>query len=226
MARSSKDDPIEKFRFSVSVISIDLSVSSAVQDIGALAGNNSFVRQKFAVIARAGFSEVGLPKANINEMSYRENVDNQRFSKGPGLVKYEPIVMRRGVTDSFDLYNWYREVHDDLALLSVGQELSKDAKLAPVQSETFRKEVIITVHNRAGEPVKQWILFNAFPIAYKGGNDLNASGDEKLVEEITLTYESFLELEGGVDGFAKQLAKDALEGAAVTAIANKLPFLR
>jgi phage tail-like protein len=226
MARSNQDDPVEKFRFSISVISINLSVSSALEDLGALSGNNTFARQSFAVIARAGFSEVTLPKANINEVPYRENIDNQRFSKGAGLVKYDPVVLRRGVTGSFDLYNWYREVNDDLALLATAQELTRDAKIAPTQSETFRKEVIITVFDRAGNPIKQWILFNAFPVAYKGGNDLSAQAEEKLVEEMTLTYESFLELEGGVSGFAKEIAKDALEGAAVTAISTQLPFLR
>jgi len=225
MARSATLDPIEKFRFKVTVISLDISAVAAVDALG-------IINKKFSIISRAGFSEVTLPKATINEISYRENIDNQRFSKIPGLTKYEPVILKRGATDNRDLYKWYKLVHDDMALLGVAQELTKDST-APVQSENFRKEVIITSLDREGNPIKQWMLFNAFPVSYKGGNDLSANIEEKLIEELTLTYEWFLELEGGIDGFSKELAEeeDALEGAVLTGInlalaQGKLPFTR
>lgn len=217
MARSASVDPLEKFRFSITVISIDLSVTGALDALAAIAA------QKLSVVTRAGFSEVVLPKVTVNEMSYRENIDNQRFSKGPGLAKYDPVILRRGVTSSFDLWNWYRLVNDDMALLGVAQELARDAKIAPVQSENFRKEVIINIHDREGNAVKQWILFNAFPVGYKGGNDLSANSEEKLVEELTLTYEFFLELKGGVGGFLAEVAKDAATGIVGAATQGLLP---
>lgn len=218
MARSSGSDPIEKFRFSVAVITIDLSLAGAVETVaGGLAtlaagGAVRDIGKSFAVLSRAGFSEVVLPRATVSEISYRENIDNQRFSKGPGLVKYEPVTLRRGVTGNMDLYNWYRLVNDDTALQAAAQELSRDSSKSPTQSEQFRKEVVINVHDRAGNPVKQWILFNAWPSSYKGGDDLNAQSEGKLVEELTLTYEYFLELEGGTDVITKQIARDALNG--------------
>ena len=244
MARTSKDDPIEKFRFRVHVINIDLSVKATIETLagsGALSSiggkktnkNLTNVSKKLALLGRSGFSEVTLPKVTINEMTYRENIDAFRFSKGPGLVRYEPVVFKRGVTSNRDLYDWYRLVNEELLLLSVAQELSRDTKMFPLQSENFRRDIIIEVLSRDSKPIKAWYLFNAFPIEFSPGDSLNAMSDEKLIEEIKLTYEFFLELEGGLAGFAKEIAKGALErGTEVAAeqlngfVSKKVPFIR
>ena len=230
MARSSTKDPVEKFRFKVTVVTVDASLTGAVETIAALSGPNNDLN-KLAVLSRAGFSEVQLPKANISEIPYRENIDNQRFSKIPGLVKYDPISLRRGVTRSRDFYDWYRLVNEELALTNVAQELSKDAKFSPVQSENFRKDMIVEVMDRSGQTVKAWYMFNCWPIAYKPGNDLTANSEEKLIEEITLTYEYFLETEvrQGEDvgaAIARELAKSAFLMASGTTAFSKLPFVR
>jgi phage tail-like protein len=225
MARSSLADPVDKFRFRVSVVSIDLSLTGAIETAITIVGPNSQL-QNLAVLQRAGFSEISLPQANVSEMSYRENIDNQRFSKIPGLVKYDPVVLRRGVTKNRDLYDWYRLVNEEIALISVAQELNQDSKYTPVQSENFRKDVIIEVLDRKGNPVKGWYLFNAWPIRYKPGNDLAANAEEKLIEEISLTYEFFLELEGGAQGFQNEMLKGLLLIPASSVLNKKLPFLR
>lgn len=213
MARSSKSDPVEKFRFRVTVLSIDLSITGAVD---ALANIGSSQHAGLKLISRAGFSKVSTPKATINEISYRENIDNTRFIKVPGLAKYEPVSLSRGVTTNRNLYDWYRLVNEEIALLATAQELSKDTQFSVSQSDNFRKDVIIEVLDREGKPVKAWYLFNAWPISYSPGNDLDASSEEKLVEELTLTYEFFLELEGGIDGFIKEIGKGAATLAAST----------
>jgi phage tail-like protein len=212
MARSSKKDPLEKFRFRVTVISLDLSVTGVVETIGGLSSTGT-AASNIAILSRSGFSQVTLPKANVNTMTYRENIDNQRFSKIPGLVKYDPITLSRGVTENRNFYDWYRLVNEELALLTVAGELAQDAKFTPTQSGNFRRDVIIEVLDRSGEPIKGWYLFNAYPAAYTPGTSLDASADEKLIEELTLEYEFFLELEGGANGFANEM----LKGAAILA---------
>lgn len=207
MARGSTEDPIEKFRFRVTVIALDLSVTGALDTLAGLSGGGTFFKERLGIVSRAGFSEVTLPKANVGEIAYRENIDAARSIKVPGLVKYDPITLSRGVTSSRDLYDWYRLVNDELTLLSVANELTRDVRFSPTQSDNFRKDVIIEVLDREGEPIKAWYLFNAWPTVYVPGNDLNATSEEKLVESLTLTYEFFLELEGGPEGFAKEIAK-------------------
>lgn len=223
MARPSSKDPLEKFRFRVTVIALDLSVTGGLDTVAGLSGSGNFFKEKFAVVARAGFSQVSLPKASIGEITYRENIDNQRSSKIPGLVKFDPVTLSRGVTESRDLYDWYRLVNDELALLSVANELSRDSSKVPLQSDNFRKDVIIEVLDRQGEPTKAWYLFNAWPTVYAPGNDLDASSEEKLIESITLTYEHFLELEGGLEGLAKELARGVGQ-VAVGSVLDKIGF--
>ena len=232
MARSSAEDPIEKFRFTVTVLSLDLSITGAIDAlaIATPAINNIPLFGKraaagFSVLSKNGFSEITLPKVNISEINYRENTDSQRFIKIPGLARYEPIILRRGVTNNRNLYNWYRLVNDDTILRASVSELSQDKISPPAQTDTFRKEILITAYNRNGIVTKQWMLFNAFPISYKGGNDFKADTEEKLIEEITLTYESFLEVAGGksgLAGFFEELAKDSIE-LAVDTVSSLLP---
>lgn len=232
MARSSTEDPVEKFRFRVTVIAVSPTLSGAVESAAAVAANQfggevgKFAKQ-LRVISRAGFSEIILPKQTVSEITYRENIDAYRFIKVPGLVRYDPVVMRRGVTLNRDLYDWIRQVNDELALLVTSGELSKDFKKGPIQSENFRKDVVIEVLDREGNPVKGWYLFNSWPTSYKPGDDLNASGEEKLIEEITLTYEVFLELEGGLQGFAKEIifgAYEPVDQMSANSYIKKLPF--
>jgi phage tail-like protein len=168
-----------------------------------------------------GFSEVTLPRTTISEIPYRENIDGYRFQKTPGLVRYDPITLKRGVTKSRDLYDWLRLVNDELALLGVANELVGSVRKGPKQSEGFRKDVIIEVLDREGKAVKGWYLFNAWPTSYKPGDDLSAQTEDKLVEELTLTYELFLELEGGLKGFGKEILKNVGE-----LVVDQLPFTR
>lgn len=226
MPRSSRLDPIEKFRFKLTVISVDLSLDGAINTVAGAVGGNSF-----AVLTRAGFNEITLPRANVNSYTYRENLDAQRSSKIPGLVTYEPITLRRGVTSTRDLYDWYRLVNDESFLLASAQELARDSIVAPPQSDNFRKDVIIECLDREGAATKAWQLMNCFPNTYKPGDDLIASSEEKLIEELGLEYEFFLELEGaGAEDFLKELARGVavgvLDGALDTFGDNLPPFRR
>ena len=75
MARSATNDPLTKFRFTITVVSIDLSINGLASTIGGLSGQNTFAKNNLAILARAGFSEITLPKATVNEINYRENLD-------------------------------------------------------------------------------------------------------------------------------------------------------
>jgi phage tail-like protein len=220
MARSSTQDPLEKFRFRVTVIAVSPDLNGIAETVGAFSSADTAAK-KLAVMLRLGFSEVTLPRTTISEIPYRENIDGYRFQKTPGLVRYEPVTLKRGVTKSRDLYDWLRLVNDELALLGVANELTGNVRKGPRQSEGFRKDVVIEVLDREGKPVKGWYLFNSWPTSYKPGDDLNAQAEDKLVEELTLTYELFLELEGGLKGFGKEILKNLGE-----MVVDSLPFTR
>lgn len=203
MARSSTRDPVEKFRFIVTFL----------DDSGSLIGesissNLNFNEEK---TTRAGFREVTIPQATITEIIHRENIDGTRPIKVAGLASYEPVTLRRGVTKNMQLYKWYRLVNDDASTINRFTEALSGLGNPPFQEPRYRKEVLISSINRAGDFVKHWLLINAWPSGYKGGDDLDATSDSILVEEMTLTYESFLEVTGNSISEALRSAESQAE---------------
>lgn len=175
MARSAQYDPYDKFRFRVTFY----------YSITELQTTDSHT---------AGFTEITLPKATTTEISYRENVSSYSFMKKPGLTRYEPVVLHRGVDENNYFYNWHNKIHNAAAALNTTLSALSALSIVPVQSPIFRKDVLISLLTRDGNTSKHWYLYNAFPIGYKPGNDLSASEDSKLIEEVTLAYEGFVEV--------------------------------
>lgn len=170
MARSSKVDAVEKFRFTVA----------------------------YEGMTRAGFSEVSSPKSTTTKGEYREGNAPDNPQLFPGLTKCEDVVMQRGLTTNQDFYVWIKEVFNPETLPAGLPNAGQGPDATPLgNAEIYRKDLTITLHHRTGAPVKQWILYNAFPVAFHPGSDMNASEDgEKSLEQLTIAYESFVELKG------------------------------
>ena len=177
MARSSVVDPLEKFRFAVSWSADGESEATA--------------------LVRLGFHDVQMPKRTTNKISYREGIDPDINQLAPGLSTTEDIVMSRGtiITDANgEFYKWISAVHNPTAG-HVGRE-SLSARASNAAAHRFRKDVTIQMLDREGNVARQWILYNAFPVNFVPGSDLNASEDgEKSMEQLTLAYEDFKELD-------------------------------
>jgi len=203
MARSSKVDPADRFRFRVTVLEEGLSTLTS----------NFFATLQGEQIKQigTGFSEITLPKADVSEIFYRENLNPHRFMKKPGLTRYEPITLKKGVTSDRELYNWFKKVSNDAIGYSVGADLVAAFQIAPSYPNFSRKDLLISSLDRTGQVVKCWVILDAFPIGYKGGNDFDANSSEKLIQELTLTFEAFVELQ---DEDLTELTKEAKKAAA------------
>jgi len=184
MARSSTQDPVDKFRFKVSFFEGDQTLTS--WDSPGISQSD---------IIRSGFSDITLPQSRVKEILYRENLDPNKHRKIAGLVTYEPVILRRGVTKNREIYNWYKKVNNDIASLSTANTLVTAFNFPPFLRTDYRRDLLIESLDRSGETVRAWFIFNAFPLAYRGGDGLNAQTNEKLLEELTLTYEAFFELD-------------------------------
>lgn len=177
MARSSKVDAIERFRFTVS----------------------------YDGQVRAGFSEVSVPKYTVTKGEYREGNAADNVQLFPGLVRCEDVVLSRGVTTNQDFYEWMQLIFDAEQIGDGLKQAVQDPNELPLTDDeklAYRKELIITVYHRNGQPVKRWTLQNAFPVAFQPGSDLNSTEDgEKSIEQLTVGYESFVEEKGSeIDG--------------------------
>ena len=57
-------------------------------------------------ITQAGFQEVSGLDSTTDSTDYREGNDPTHSRKLPGLNKFTPITLKRGITDSDELWKW------------------------------------------------------------------------------------------------------------------------
>jgi len=191
MARSSTNDILEKFRFGMAWGSIPSTTTQ-------VAGGTTTTIITLSELGKAGFHDMQLPKRTTNKIMYREGNDPDVSSVSAGLSTMEDIVLSRGILASEtafkEMYAWTQLVHSSNDTSSaLGYNLDK-VKLA-TGSDAYRKDVWIWMYTRTGAIGKAWKLFNAFPVNFTPGSDLNAGEDgEKSLESLTLAYEDFMEV--------------------------------
>ena len=89
----------------------------------------------------------------------------------PGRMKYNDVTLKRGITDSMDMWEWRKMVEDgDMA--------------------SARKNGSIMMFNQMGEEIARWDLTNAWPTKISGPT-ANAGGNEVGIEEIIITHEGY-----------------------------------
>lgn len=121
-------------------------------------------------IAAAGFREVSGLEGAIDVVEYREGADpTPAARKLPGLVRYSNVTLRRGLTDSNDLYRWWR---------------------ATASGQADRRAVAIVFVDGELNPVRRWRLRDAWPTRY-AVSPLAASASDIVVETLELAHEGF-----------------------------------
>lgn len=120
-------------------------------------------------IQTASFSEATIPDSSTDAVEYREGTDGPTQRKLSGLVKYGNITLKKGLTDSMDLYNWRKLVEQ------------KGAKSA-------RKNMSLILVDEEGKDQAQWDVVEAWPTKYDP-SDFSAKGNEVVIETLELVHE-------------------------------------
>jgi len=177
MARSAAVDPLEKFRFIVT-------------------WSNDGDNEPTALV-RAGFHDVSSPKRTTTKGTYRDGVDPDVPQLFAGLSNMEDVTLSRGLLiDDLnnEMYKWMSAVHRPTSGHLAREAV--DARASDAASNTYRKDVTITMLDREGNAARKWTLYQAWPQSFTPGSDLNADEDgEKSLESITLAYEDFKEIQ-------------------------------
>lgn len=118
-------------------------------------------------IARAAFSEVGGLESETAVIEYRVGGEPRTVRKLPGLTKYANIVLRRGITQDPELWNWRQSV---------------------VQGHVDRRNGSIFLLDDDGTEVVRWNFFQGW-IAKWEGPALNAKANEVAIETIEIAHE-------------------------------------
>ena len=117
----------------------------------------------------AGFSEVAIGATTTEAIDYREGNEHLRVRKFPGITKYGNVSLKRGVTDTRELFDWHQQIVQG-------------------QINSSRRNVVIVVLGEAGDDRARFVVSNAWPTKYDP-SELNAKGNEVFIECLELANE-------------------------------------
>ena len=119
-------------------------------------------------IKQAGFSDCSGFGASTDPIEYREGGKNEATRKLPGQTKYPNITLKWGITDSRELYDWYRDI---------------------VKGKVVRKTGSIVLYDLDGITEKvRWNFVNAWPTKWDGP-DFSAKANDIAIETLELAHE-------------------------------------
>lgn len=108
---------------------------------------------------------------DVVEKQYVDEKGHSFVRKVPGILKYNNVSMKRGITSDLKIWEWRAAVE-------------KGAM------DSARQNCTITMFDRAFTPVATWHFINAWP-SKVSGPELSSDGNDFGVEEIEFVHEGF-----------------------------------
>ena len=124
------------------------------------------------VLCKGAFSEVSGLEASMTPKTVKEGGRNWGEVQLAGPVVFQPVVLKRGVTDLGDLWRWFDAVNRQ-----ANYGLRYSARIDVYHNDSTRSE-----------PVLRWTLTNVLPIKFKGP-DLSSTANQVAIEELHLVHE-------------------------------------
>jgi phage tail-like protein len=128
-------------------------------------------RVEISGIQIAAFSEATVPDSTVESVQYREGTDPVYKRSLSGLTSYGKLNLKKGLTDSMDLYNWFQ-------MVSTQGSGAKGAQ----------KNVSLILMEAGGADKARWNVINAWPSRYESSG-FNAGSSDVMVETFELTME-------------------------------------
>lgn len=121
-------------------------------------------------ITIGGFQEVSGLSIETEVETIKEGGVNDFVHQLPKGTKYSDITLKRGLTDSYALSDWYDDV---------------------VNGIIVRKSLSIHLINGEGERVRSWHVFDAYPKKWTGPT-LNAGSSAVATESLVIAHQSLI----------------------------------
>jgi phage tail-like protein len=123
-------------------------------------------------ITQAGFQDCSGFGASTDPIEYREGNENPgrdpiTMRKLPGMTKYNNITLKWGLTDSTELYDWYRDI---------------------TKGMDVRKNGSIIVLDTQGQEKVRWNFRNGWPTKWDGP-DFTSKGNDVAIETLEIAHE-------------------------------------
>ncbi len=130
-----------------------------------------FMSFKFTVeidnITVAGFSEVTGLQIETETETVEEGGVNDYVHILPKRTKRQNIILKHGITDKYDLWNWYQDV---------------------VKGKFERRNGCIVLQDVDKKEKRRWAFFRAYPVKWTGP-ELKADSSTIAFETIELVHE-------------------------------------
>jgi phage tail-like protein len=121
-------------------------------------------------ITQAGFSDCSGFGSSTDPIEYREGGENTTVRKLPGMTKHTNITLKWGLTDSRDLYDWYRRI---------------------VSGKIDRKNGSIILLDTEGKEAVRWNFTAGWPSKWDGP-DFTAKGNDVAIETLEIAHEGIV----------------------------------
>jgi phage tail-like protein len=154
---SDENAPMNVFRFQVDFTRAALKPGGSGSGQGLL-------------VCSGAFSECTGLEATMEAFAIREGGQNYGAAQRAGHVTFGTVVLKRGMTTTRDLWNWFN-------LVASG-------------SYAFRMDAAIQMFDMEGNPALRWKLTRTLPVKFKAA-DLNALSSNVGIEELHLVHEGF-----------------------------------
>jgi len=128
----------------------------------------------------AGVSKVSALKRTTAVIEYREGGDPSTTRKSPGITKFEPITLERGITHDPDFEQWANK------FWNFGAGLGNEVSL-----KDFRKDITIELYNEAGQLVIAYKVFRCWVSEFQALPDLDANVSAVAIQVIKLENEGW-----------------------------------
>ena len=128
----------------------------------------------------AGISAVSALRRTTEVLEFREGGRPNTVHKSPGLTRYDPITLERGVTHDPEFERWANKVWN------LGSGMGAESSL-----KDFRKDITIELYNEAGQLVLAFRVFRCWVSEYVALPALDANNDEVAIQQITLVHEGW-----------------------------------
>lgn len=121
-------------------------------------------------VETASFSRVDLPAATNGVVEYRAGTDGTDTSRQlRGSSEYETLVLQRGVTESTEMYQWF-----------------KQAEAGKV--DAARRALAVVLLDEEGNTAVRWEFKNAWPVRYQPPT-LDANENGVALETFEIAHE-------------------------------------
>lgn len=124
----------------------------------------------------AGISKVSALTRSTEVVEHREGGAPSVARKSPGETHYAPITLERGVTHDLEFEQWANKVWQFGAEMALAD---------------FRKDIVIELHNEAGQLVIAYKVYRCWVSEYTALPELDANADAVAIEQIVLQHEGW-----------------------------------